>query len=160
VQQPHPPIMVGGSSEHLLSIAARHADIVNLIPPTAHGRDFIKDPVATVRFDRAELRRRITRLRQLAEDTDRDPASIELSGFVLANLSADPHHPVFARLAKRLGFPDLDAARRSPVALIGTPAQAIEELFDRVGDGVGYFIVVATSAETQQLLADEVLPAF
>jgi probable F420-dependent oxidoreductase len=160
VQQPHPPIMLGGSSSHLLSIAARHADIVNMIPPTAHGKDFIKDPEATVRFDRARMRQRITKLRQLAADAGRDPAEIEISGFVLANLSSDAHHPVFSRLAQRMGFADLDSARRSPVALIGTPEQAIQELHERVGDGVGYFIVVATSPETQQLLADEVLPAF
>jgi len=160
VQQPHPPIMVGGSSRRLLEIAARHADIVNMIPPTAHGRDFIKDPAATVRFDRAELLRRITTLRQFADDADRDPASIEISGFALANLAADKDHPVFARLAQRLGFADLEAARRSPLVLVGTPDQAVQELADRAGDGVGYFILVATSPETQQLLADEVLPAF
>jgi probable F420-dependent oxidoreductase len=159
-QQPHPPIMVGGSSTHLLSIAARHADIVNMIPPTAHGKDFIKDPDATVRFDRARLRQRITKLRHLVQDAGRDPDSIEVSGFALANLSGDPDHPVFARLAERLGFPDLDSARRSPLVLIGTPDQARQELADRAGEGVNYFIVVATSAETQQLLADEVLPAF
>jgi probable F420-dependent oxidoreductase len=159
-QRPHPPIMVGGSSTHLLSIAARHADIINMIPPTAHGKDFIKDPVATVRFDRAKLRERITTLHRLAQDVDRDPASIEISGFVMANLSTDADHPVFARLSQRLGFPTLDAARRSPLVLVGTPDQAIQELHDRVGDGVTNFIVVATSPETQQLIADEILPAF
>ena len=161
VRRPHPPIMVGGSSKHLLSIAARHADIVNLIPPTAHGKDFIKDADATVRFDRARLRQRITLLHQLAEEADRDPAGIELSGFMLANLSGDADHPVFSRLAQRLGFADLPSAQRSPVALIGTPEQAIEELHDRVGaDGVKYFIIVSTSPETEAILADEVLPAF
>jgi probable F420-dependent oxidoreductase len=159
-QQPHPPIMLGGSSNRLLQVAARHADIVNMIPPTAHGKDFIKDPDATVRFDRDRLRQRIAKLRQLAEDAGRDPAGIELSGFALANLSGDPDHPVFARLAQRMGFSDVDAARRSPLALIGTPEQAVEELHDRAGDGVSYFIVVATSPETQELLAEEVLPAF
>lgn len=160
-QRPHPPIMVGGSSNHLLSIAARHADIVNLIPPTAGGKDFIKDAEATVRFDPARLAQRVGRLHQLAADAGRDPASIELSGFVLTNLSGDRDHPVFERLARRLGFADLATAQRSPVALIGTPDQAIDELRKRV-DEVGFssFICVATSPETQQLLADEVLPAF
>jgi alkanesulfonate monooxygenase SsuD/methylene tetrahydromethanopterin reductase-like flavin-dependent oxidoreductase (luciferase family) len=113
-----------------------------------------------VRFDRARMRQRITKLHQLAQDAGRDPADIELSGFVLANLSGDADHPVFARLAQRMGFGDLDSARCSPLALIGTPEQAVQELHDRAGDGVSYFIVVATSAETQRLLADEVLPAF
>ncbi|MFT7597110.1 MAG: putative F420-dependent oxidoreductase [Acidimicrobiales bacterium] len=161
IQQPHPPIMIGGSSKHLLTIAAKHADIVNLIPPTANGKDFIKDAAATVRFDRARLRHRIELLGQLATDADRDPAQIEISGFVLANVSADTDHPRFGRLATRLGYNSLAEAQRSPVALIGTPDQAIEELTDRAEtDGVGYFIVVATSPETQELLADEILPAF
>lgn len=153
--------MVGGSSNHLLSIAARHADIVNLIPPTAGGKDFIKDAEATVRFDPARLAQRVGRLHQLAADAGRDPASIELSGFVLTNLSGDRDHPVFERLARRLGFADLATAQRSPVALIGTPDQAIDELRKRVEEvGFSSFICVATSPETQQLLADEVLPAF
>jgi probable F420-dependent oxidoreductase len=161
VQQPHPPIMVGGSSKHLLTIAAKHADIVNLIPPTANGKDFIKDAAATVRFDRARLRQRIELLNQLATDAGRDPATIEHSGFVLANISADADHSRFERLANRLGFDRLAEAQRSPVALIGTPDQAIEELRDRAEeDGIRYFIVVTTSSETQQLLADEILPAF
>ncbi|MFN0027056.1 MAG: TIGR03619 family F420-dependent LLM class oxidoreductase [Acidimicrobiales bacterium] len=161
LQQPGPPIMLGGSSRKLLEIASRHADIVNLIPPTAHGKDFIKDPDATVRFDRPRLRKRIELLGHLSEDAGRDPAAIERSGFVLANISEDPNHRVFARLAERLGFPDLDSARQSPLALIGTPDQVIEELTERIAqDGVTYFIVVATSPETQELLASEVLPAF
>ncbi len=79
---------------------------------------------------------------------------------MLANLSEDAEHPTFERLAKRLGFDSLQAAQRSPVALIGTPSQAIEELQDRAEtDGVRYVIVVSTSPETQELLADEVVPA-
>lgn len=159
-QQPRPPIMVGGSSNHLLAIAARHADIVNLIPPTAHGKDFIKDAEATVRFDRARLRQRIGKLRALAEEAGRDPATIEISGFVLANLSRDPDHPVFERLARRLGFSDLASAQASPVALIGTPEQALDELQRRIADdGVSYVIAVPTSPETQEILAADILPA-
>ncbi len=160
LQRPHPPIMIGGSSTHLLRIAAKHADIVNLIPPTAHGKDFIKDAEATVRFDRAKLRTRVDLLHRLTEEAGRDPASVELSGFVLANLSSDPAHPTFERLARRLGFSDLASAQASPVALIGTPEQAVEELRLRIErDGVTYVIVVATSPETQELLASDVLPA-
>lgn len=160
IQQPRPPIMIGGSSNHLLAIAARHADIVNLIPPTAHGKDFIKDAEATVRFDRAKLRQRVGKLHSLAEAAGRDPAAIEISGFALANLSHDPDHPTFERLARRLGFSDLASAQSSPVALIGTPEQALDELRTRIDDdGVSYFIVVCTSPETQEILAGEILPA-
>ena len=68
---------------------------------------------------------------------------------------------MFERLAQRMGFPDLATAQRSPLALLGTPTQVIDELAQRVEqDGVRSFIVVATSPETQDLLAEEVLPAF
>jgi probable F420-dependent oxidoreductase len=161
VQRPHPPVMVGGSSTHLLRIAARHADLVNLIPPTHHGKDFIKDPQGTVRFDRPRLRRRIELLRDLAEAEGRRPDEIELTGFVLANVSEDPSHPTFDRLAGYLGFDDLAAAKQSPVALIGTPAEVVDELHDRVEtDGITHFVVVSTSHQTRDLLAEEVLPAF
>ena len=161
VQKPHPPVMIGGSSTHLLRIAARHADLVNLIPPTHHGKDFIKDPKGTVRFDRPRLRQRIETLRRFAVDEGRQPGDIELTGFVLANLSNDATHPTFERLARYLGFENLDAAKRSPVALIGTPAEAVEELHDRVEtDGITHFVVVATSLETRELLAADVLPTF
>ena len=68
---------------------------------------------------------------------------------------------IFERLATRLGFDDLGAAQRSPVALIGTPSQVVDELQERVEtDGVSYFIVVATSEETQNLIVEHVLGAF
>jgi len=37
------PLMLGGSSKRMLRLAAAEADIVNLIPPTAGGKDFLKD---------------------------------------------------------------------------------------------------------------------
>jgi probable F420-dependent oxidoreductase len=160
LQQPHPPMMVGGSSRHLLQIAAKHADIVNLIPPTANNKDFIMDRDATVQFDRPRLRRRIELLREFTSAAGNDPQRLELSGFLLASLDRDPNHPVFEAVARRLGFGELREAQSSPIALIGTPSQAIDELHDRVErDGVSFFIVVATSVETRDLLAAEILPA-
>ncbi|MEQ8663895.1 MAG: LLM class flavin-dependent oxidoreductase, partial [Gammaproteobacteria bacterium] len=37
------PIMLGGSGTGLLRIAAREADILNIIPPTGNGKDFVND---------------------------------------------------------------------------------------------------------------------
>lgn len=160
LQQPHPPIMVGGSSRHLLGIAARHADIVNLIPPTANGKDFVKDADATVRFDRARLRRRNELLDELARAEGRDPATIERSGFTLAHVTEDPNDPVLEKFARRLGFDDLATARRSPVALLGTPEQVAEEMLSRRDeDRITYVVVAPSSPTAQALIADRVLPA-
>ena len=99
LQQPHPPIMVGGSSRHLLQIAAKHADIVNLIPPTANNKDFIMDRDATVRFDRSRLRRRVELLRELTSAAGNDPQRLELSGLVSRIITSDPNHPAFEAVA-------------------------------------------------------------
>jgi alkanesulfonate monooxygenase SsuD/methylene tetrahydromethanopterin reductase-like flavin-dependent oxidoreductase (luciferase family) len=118
------------------------------------------DRDAAVTFDRSRLRRRIELLHEFTSTAGRDPQRLELSGFVLASLARDPNHPAFEAAARRLGFDDLRDAQSSPTALIGTPSQAIDELHDRVErDGVSFFIVVATSAETRDLLGAEILPA-
>ncbi len=160
VQRPHPPLMLGGSSDGLLAIGAHHADIVNLIPPTANGKDFIKDRAATARFTPARLRQRIDVLRRLTEEAGRDPDDVELGGLVLVNVSDDVDDPAFARLARRMGFASVDEARTSPVALLGTPAQVMDELARRAEDGVTYSILVPTSPDAMERFAAEVLPAF
>src|SRR5690606_6004468 len=38
VQRPRPPIMIGGGGRKVLSVAARQADIVQLMPSNRHGR--------------------------------------------------------------------------------------------------------------------------
>jgi probable F420-dependent oxidoreductase len=160
IQQPYPPIMLGGSSRGLLSVAAREANIVNLIPPTSDGRDFLNDQAKVLRFDRSRLQQRIGVLRELCDEIGRDPADIELGGLVVLNTSRDPNSPAFAKLAKRLGYSDHDAARGSPVALIGTPEQIVEELEDRMALGITYLILVPTTPSSEELFVREVMPAF
>ena len=73
LQKPHPPIMLGGSGSKLLKIAAAEADILNLIPPIFNGKDLINDPAAAVKFDQAELKRRIGKLQRLTKEAGRNP---------------------------------------------------------------------------------------
>lgn len=161
VQKPHPPIMLGGSGTGLLKLAARHADILNIIPPTGNGKDFINDPIATVKFDMETLKARIAKLREYCHDIDRDPDEIELGGLSFAALSTDADDPALREVATRLGFPDYASAQRAPVALIGTPDEVKAELARRIEEtGVTYYIVAAPSQDSMDLFASEVLPAF
>ncbi len=161
IQKPHPPIMLGGSGTGLLKIAAREANIINLIPPTGQNKDFINDPIATVKFDMATLKSRITELHQNCRDIDRDPAEIELGGLAFLALSSDADDPALRNAATRLGFSDYDSAQRAPVALLGTPDEVKAELMRRVEEtGVTYYIFAGTSTETRDLFAKEVMPAF
>src|SRR5207253_11378726 len=71
IQRPRPPIMIGGGAKKILSVAARHADIVQLMPSNRGGRtsldpsqfsapaidekiDWIRDAAGS-RFDEIEL---------------------------------------------------------------------------------------------------------
>ncbi len=161
VQRPHPPIMLGGSGPGLLKIAAAHADILNIIPPTSNGKDFINDPAATVRFTMATLKHKIAQLHQFAEQAGRDPGEIELGGITLLALSENSADATLRGIATQLGFPNYQTAQRSPVALLGTPDEVVNELQTRIDEtGMTYYIVIAMTPESQALFVDQVLPAF
>ena len=161
ITKPHPPIMLGGSGTGLLRIAAREADILNIIPPTGNGKDFVNDPVATVKFDMATLKSRIAKLHGFCREIDRDPAEIELGGLALLGLSTDADDPALREMASGLGFSDYAAAQSAPVALIGTPEEVKQQIRQRVEEtGVTYFIMLAASPQTQDLFVTEVMPAF
>ena len=161
VQQLGPPLMLGGSGSGLLKIAAREADILNIIPPIFNGKDFVNDPAMTVKFDMAELKRRIGMLHRYARDAGRDPHKIELGGMTLLSLSRDQKDPALGQTASSLGFPDLDTARRSPLLLMGTPDEVKRDLRARTEDtGITYHIVIPASAESHDLFVKEVMPEF
>jgi probable F420-dependent oxidoreductase len=161
VQQPHPPIMIGGSGRGVLEIAAQHADILNMIPPASNGKSFADDNATLLAFDMARMKRRIALLHRLMNDIDRDPGDIELSGMVLTGLSDKPGDPELRATAAGLGFPDYATAQRSPIALFGTPEEVVDELRARIDDtGVTYYLVVPTSETSWDLFVDGVMPAF
>src|SRR6185437_766210 len=123
LQKPHPPIMLGGSGSKLLKIAAAEADILNLIPPIFNGKDLINDPGAAVKFDKAQLRRRLGMLHGYAREIGRDPGHIEISGLILVSLAKDKARAddSIRAIVKKWGFPNEEAARLAPSVLAGTP---------------------------------------
>jgi probable F420-dependent oxidoreductase len=163
LQKPHPPIMLGGSGSKLLKIAAAEADILNLIPPIFNGKDLINDPAAAVRFDKAELKRRIGRLLALAKEAGRAPNAIEISGLSLVSISKDRGRADASvrEIAKRMGFPSEEAVRRAPSILAGTPDEVKREILSRIEEtGMTYFVVLPDCEESHELLANEVMPEF
>lgn len=163
VQKPHPPIMIGGSGKKLLQIAGAEAQIANLIPPIINGKDFVQDPAAAVRFDKAEIKRRIAMLRSFTKDAGRDPDSVEISGIVLLSLARGKSDADAAikTTAAGMGFVSEEAARNSPVLLMGTPDEVRRELRSRIEDfGMTYYIVFPTSPESRDLLVNEIMPEF
>jgi alkanesulfonate monooxygenase SsuD/methylene tetrahydromethanopterin reductase-like flavin-dependent oxidoreductase (luciferase family) len=162
-QQPHPPIMIGGSGKKILELVAAEAQLINMIPPIVNGKDFVQDPAAAVKFDKPELKRRITMLRELQTTAGRPAGAVELSVMCMVTVarSKSDAEAALARVAAGMGYPDVEAARNSPVLLIGTPDEVRRELRARIEElGTTYYIVFPSSRESGDLLVKEIIPEF
>jgi len=156
VQKPHPPIMIGGAGKKVLEIAAREADIVNVVSsaPQANRQG---------RFDKTQLRRRIEMLHDFARAAGRDPDSIEISGFPFVFISRDKAEAdaTARKIGERNGFADVNEARESPGLLLGTPEEIRRELRARTEQfSMTYYFVALPNAEAVRLFAAEVMPEF
>src|SRR5262249_51439878 len=145
VQQPHPPILIGGAGEkRLLRVVAEHADIWNC-----------PNNVAT------ELERKLAVLRQHCDAIGRDPDTLEVSEqciVVLGRNEKDLRSKLqFAKRTLGAVF-DIDKT-----ALSGTPDQLIDVIRARSRQGVTFFTMLFgdfNQPETLELFAQKVAPAF
>ncbi|MGV0792697.1 TIGR03560 family F420-dependent LLM class oxidoreductase [Mycolicibacterium sp. XJ1819] len=142
-QQPRPPIIVGGVGEkYTLPLVARYADVWN-VPTYALG----------------ELEHKVSVLRAICEQVDRDPDAIVLSvEAVMALAPDDAALPDVRRLAeKRFGLP---AFGLKEGGLVGTPPAIVDRLHELVDLGFGQIVLFTHdrgSDETLDLLASEVI---
>ncbi len=144
VQQPRPPIVVGGSGEkYTLPLVARYADVWN-VPTYALG----------------EMEHKLTVLRAICEDIGRDPGSIVMSVEAVLALAPDSAALEGVRQVaeKRFGGPGFGLREGG---LIGTPAAIVDRLGELREMGFGqvvFFTHDRASDATLELLAAEVLP--
>jgi probable F420-dependent oxidoreductase len=160
VQKPHPPIMIGGSGRKVLEVAARDADIMNLIAAVYLGSI---QPSQQAKFDNHALHRKIAELHELTSAAGRDPDAIELSGFPLVLMSeSKSESDAMAKAAgDAAGIFDLDEVRRLPMSLIGTPDEIRRELRSRIEEfNVTYHFLALGSPDAVELFAARVMPEF
>jgi alkanesulfonate monooxygenase SsuD/methylene tetrahydromethanopterin reductase-like flavin-dependent oxidoreductase (luciferase family) len=143
VQQPRPPIVVGGVGEkYTLPLVARYADVWN-VPTYALG----------------ELEHKLSVLRSICDRIGRDPSTIVLSVEAVMALAADDASlPAVRQLAeKRFGVP---AFGLHESGLIGTPPAIVDRLNELAELGFGQIVLFTHdrgSDETLELLAAEVI---
>jgi probable F420-dependent oxidoreductase len=139
VQQPHPPIMIGGGGQRVLTLAGREADIVSIssVPFVARDSDGL-DPQAVARrrteFVRAAAGERFERL-----DVESSPYFTEITNdaeTVLAGLQTSTAIPA-------------ELLRDHPNVLIGSAESVVDSLYSRRDTlGINYVTVQQSQIES------------
>lgn len=142
VQQPAPPVLIGGGGQRMLAVAARHADIVGI---NANMRAGVVGPDAFDSMTAESVDDKVAWVRLQAGDRVAD-IEWNVRAF-LVNVTDHPDQAV-EHLAQALSVgPDL--VRNSPFALIGPPGQLVEQLLQRRERwGFSYIIVGANDVES------------
>jgi probable F420-dependent oxidoreductase len=124
VQQPGPPILVGGGGPRVLALAARYADIIGLNPDLRAGViDANAGPSATAEA----TDEKIALIREVAGDRF---GQIELQTRIHMALVSDDRDSLFEAFAGGFGLTP-EQARHSPHALCGTIEQICDDLVER-----------------------------
>jgi probable F420-dependent oxidoreductase len=158
-QQPHPPIVIGGSGRAALRVMAKHADIANIAVDTGKPAKLTIESMGKVTD--AAFRERAGFVRTEAARLGRDPKTITISNAVFSVTLADSAaaaESAAAGIGQMFGVSSSEASR-SPLFLIGTPDQCVKELRRRVSEwGVGQFIFAIPGPDVRARVAREVIP--
>lgn len=132
--QKTPPILLGGSGNGLLRIAAKYADYVNLISPAGKTGKFSTENVRRMNDD--AVQERVQFLRAEAARVGRDAKAIKISNIIFAFSLTDTDaaaRQVYEAMAPMFNM-SADAVAHSPLTLIGTPERCAAELRRRIKD--------------------------
>ncbi len=134
VQRPGPPLLVAGGGDRVVSMAARHADIVGVhlrMRRDGHGEDWSTGSAAATR-------RRVERLRAAA---GKRFEALELQMMVMTFEMTDDRRAAAERIGLSEGL-EVGDVLDSPYRLIGTVDEMVEALEQRRASlGVSYFVV-------------------
>jgi probable F420-dependent oxidoreductase len=135
----HPKVMIGAGGRRMLRLAAKYADIVNIIPrwPGSWSKD-IEDQTID------GIIRKINIVKKAAEDFGRDPTCIEFQLYIQWNEMTDSSERIRERvdgISKEFGTRS-EVVAKSEFVLIGSSSyikDRIKRLIDETG--VSYFVL-------------------
>jgi alkanesulfonate monooxygenase SsuD/methylene tetrahydromethanopterin reductase-like flavin-dependent oxidoreductase (luciferase family) len=157
VQDPHPPILVGGTGEEVtLKLVAKHADVWNT--------DVFNGDLDT-------LARKIEVIEDHCDTVGRDPAEVEYSwdGHVVCTRDEDKYERLMDLMTpiqfeeEYTDQPDITRENADEYFILGTPEECVEAIERRIDLGVTKFqfwFVDFPDTTGMELFADEVIPQF
>lgn len=150
IQQPHPPILIGGHGErHLLRSVAAHADMCNI----GNGMSV------------EEHQAKLDILGQYCRELGRDPAEIEVTHNTRVLIAeTDAELEKLIAQGARDSHMSLDDYRATlDRAIAGSPERCIEQIQKYVDFGIRYFFLIfpnPTPSDNLELFAAKVMPHF
>ncbi len=157
VQKPHPPILIGGAGKGLLRLAARHADICNVVLDLGKAGTVLMSEIAGLTEDAYR-----SKLDFVTAEAAAAGRTLTLSSTIFMMMITNTEEEG-AQMAEALagGFGvDPREAARMPMALVGTPEQCIAELQRREREwGIEHLVIGGgAGAEAIGRFASEILP--
>ena len=138
-QRPHPPIMIGGGGQRVLSLAGREADIVSISSVPFVARDAEGLDPQSVALRRTEFVRAAAGERYGGLDIESSPYFTEIT---------DDPEAMLAGVAKSTGIA-IDLLRDHPNVLVGSLESVVEKLYSRRETlGVNYVTVQQSQIES------------
>jgi probable F420-dependent oxidoreductase len=135
VQQPGPPLILGGGGRRVLSFAARHADIVSI---NANLSDGTGGPETAPDMSPERTRQKVAWVKEAAGPRFEELALNALIGFVLVT---DDAPAIGEAMASHFGI-DPGEALHVPAVLLGTLDEMVEELLWRRQEyGITYWSI-------------------
>lgn len=158
MQKPHPPILLGGGGRGLLRIAAKHADVINIISDSGKPGYISMEQVAKLTDE--SFRSKVKFVRDEAAKHGRDGAKIRISNVLFTCMlteSPEATKSMAAAIAPMFQSTP-EALMQSPMALIGTPEEVAAELKRRAREWhIDQFVFSNTPIAAARRLAEEVL---
>ena len=160
--QKRPPILLGGSGNGLMRIAAKHADYLNLIPPAGKVGKFSTENVR--RMDDEAVQERVRFLRAETARVGRDPKAIKISNMIFMFSLTDTDaaaRQMHEAIAPMMGM-TADGFANSPLTFIGTPERCAAELTRRAKEwDIDQFIFsfqLGLDESVMRRIRDQVIP--
>ncbi len=141
VQRPHPPVLMGGTGKRMLSVAARHADIVGLATRERKDRvgEHMNDGIDITDTTAVALAQKVAWVQQAADDHF-DQLEINIQCMVITVTPERTH--VAEHLAQHFGASSAHILS-TPYFLVGTVDEISHDLtFYRERFGISYYVIL------------------